>query len=91
MFTSKTQKTIAVHVMPPAMTEMTAVQMHTCFAGVSAIAYYYRGHQQEYATHIVVVQTSLSGFDIYNHVVATPFTSTGCGSSVVVKVLANCA
>lgn len=38
MFTLKTQKTTAVHVMPPAMTEMTAVQMHRSFAGVSAIA-----------------------------------------------------
>jgi hypothetical protein len=28
--------TIAVHVMPPAMREMTAVQMHRCFAWVSA-------------------------------------------------------
>ena len=34
----KTQKTIAVHVMPPAMTEMTAVQIHRSFAGVSTIA-----------------------------------------------------
>ena len=37
MFTSETQITTAAHAMPPAMREMTAVQMHRNFASVSAI------------------------------------------------------
>jgi hypothetical protein len=35
MFTFETQIITAVPVMPPAMREMTAVQMHWCFAWVS--------------------------------------------------------
>ena len=41
MFTSKTHITTTVHVMPLAMTEMIAVQMHKSFAYVSAIAKFY--------------------------------------------------
>ena len=38
MFTSETRLTTTVRVMPPAMTEMIAVQMHRSFVCVSAIA-----------------------------------------------------
>ena len=41
MFISETRKTTAVHVMPLAMREMTAVQMLSNFASVRAIVYIY--------------------------------------------------
>jgi hypothetical protein len=41
MFTSETQVITTVLAMPPAMREMTAVQMHWCFASVRAIILLY--------------------------------------------------
>ena len=51
MFTSETQITTAARAMPPAMREMTAVQMHRNFVSVSAIACISQGEIKWGARH----------------------------------------
>jgi hypothetical protein len=61
--------TIAVHVMPPAMREMTAVQMHRYFAWVSARVNYHSSSKN--ACACIALEISIFAcYSNYNYCVA---------------------